>query len=53
MRKVKDIELYKQPSYKDFKNKKDIITLNTGKDIHYLDNERNKKHFLKNNKGEK
>ena len=50
IKKVKTEKLFKQPSYKDYMNQKDVLTIGTGKEIQPLDTERNKKIIKKERK---
>lgn len=47
---VSNNKIYAQPTYKDFLNKTEVLSINVGKDIHRLDDEKNKKRFKKGEK---
>lgn len=48
--KILSNEVYAQPTYKEYMNRGDVLSVNPGKDIHKFDNENNKKHFTEETK---
>lgn len=47
---VPNNKVYAQPTYKEYMNRGDVLSVNPGKDIHRMENEKTRKHFTEETK---